>query len=271
MSLQSPTILVMIKAARKATRKLRRDFGELENLQVSKKGPADFVTTADLTAERTLHEELSHARPGYGFLMEESGVREGSDKSHRWIVDPLDGTTNFMHAIPHFAISIALERDGVIVAGLVYNPITDEMYLAERGQGAYLNDRRLRVSARRDLDQAVFATGLPFLGLPNHEVELAELGAVMARTAGVRRFGAASLDLAYVAAGRFDGYWEHALKPWDIAAGILLVREAGGFVSDLEGRDKMLESGDILSCNEGLHQPLQDLLKGARNNLAATS
>jgi len=267
MSLQSPNITVMIKAARKASRKLRRDFGELENLQVSKKGPADFVTTADMTAEQTIHDELSRARPGYGFLMEESGTVKGSDKSHRWIIDPLDGTTNFMHAIPHFAISIALERDGKIVAGLIYNPISDEMYTAERGQGAYLNDRRWRVSARRDLGQSLIATGLPFMGMPNHEVELAELRDVMTKTAGVRRFGAAALDLAYVAAGRYDGYWEHALKPWDIAAGILMVREAGGFITDLEGRDKMMESGDILAANEGIHKPLQDLLQGARKKL----
>ncbi len=264
MALQSANITVMVAAARKASRKLKRDFGELENLQVSKKGPADFVTTADLTAERKIFEELSHARPGYGFLMEEKGVVEGTDPSHRWIVDPLDGTTNFMHAIPHFAISIALEREGTLVAALVYNPITDEMFTAERGQGAWLNDRRLRVSARKDLGQSVIATGLPFMGQPNHEVELAELRAVMTKTAGVRRFGAASLDLAYLAAGRFDGYWEHALKPWDIAAGILIVREAGGFVSDLAGRDLMLKTGDILTANEPLHRPLQELLRGAR-------
>jgi len=258
----------MVAAARKASRKLKRDFGELENLQVSKKGPADFVTTADMTAEKTLFEELSHARPGYGFLMEERGAVEGTDKTHRWIVDPLDGTTNFMHAIPHFAISIALERAGVIVAGLVYNPITDEMYTAERGYGAFLNDRRIRVSARRDLAQSLIATGLPFMGQKHHEVELVELEAVMQKTAGVRRFGSAALDLAYVAAGRYDGYWEHALNPWDIAAGLLLVREAGGFVSDLAGGDKMMTSGDILATNEGIQRPLQDLLKSARKNIS---
>jgi len=268
MPIQSPNITVMVAAARKASRKLRRDFGELENLQVSKKGPADFVTTADMTAERKIFEELSHARPGYGFLMEERGEVAGTDASHRWIVDPLDGTTNFMHAIPHFAISIALERQGTIVAGVVYNPITDEMYTAERGQGAYLNDRRLRVSARRDLGLSLVATGLPFMGQTHHEVELAELRTVMENTSGVRRFGAASLDLAYVVSGRYDGYWEHELNQWDIAAGILLVKEAGGFVTDLDGRDQMLKTGDILATNEGIQKPLLDMLKGARKNVS---
>lgn len=268
MSTQSPTLTVMVQAARKASRKLRRDFGELENLQVSKKGPADFVTTADMTAEKTLFEELNRARPGYGFLLEERGPVEGTDATHRWIVDPLDGTTNFMHAVPHFAISIALERNGTIVAGLVYNPVTDEMYTAERGAGAFLNDRRLRVSARRDLGQALLATGLPFMGQNHHEVELAELEAVMHKTAGVRRFGSAALDLAFVAAGRFDGFWEHALNPWDIAAGMLLVREAGGFVTDLDGRDNVLPNGDILATNDGIQRPLQDLLKEARKKIS---
>jgi myo-inositol-1(or 4)-monophosphatase len=258
----------MVAAARKASRKLKRDFGELENLQVSKKGPADFVTTADMTAEKTLFEELSHVRPGYGFLMEERGVVEGTDATHRWIIDPLDGTTNFMHAVPHFAISIALERNGTIVAALVYNPVTDEMFTAERGQGAFLNDRRIRVSARRDLGQCLVATGLPFMGQKHHEVELAELEDVMHKTAGVRRFGSAALDLAFVAAGRYDAYWEHALNPWDIAAGLLLVREAGGFVSDLAGGDTMLKSGDILASNEGIQRPLLDMLKDARKKIS---
>jgi len=258
----------MMQAARKASRKLRRDFGELENLQVSKKGPADFVTTADMTAEKTIFQELSAARPGYGFLMEERGEVEGTDKSHRWIVDPLDGTTNFMHAVPHFAISIALERQGTIVAGLVFNPITDEMYVAERGQGAYLNERRMRVSARRELDRSLIATGLPFMGQDHHEAELAELSEVMAATAGVRRFGSAALDLAYVAAGRYDAYWEHALNSWDIAAGILLVREAGGFVTDLDGGEQFLKSGDILASNDGVQPKLLKLLKDARKKVS---
>ncbi|PKP77120.1 MAG: inositol monophosphatase [Alphaproteobacteria bacterium HGW-Alphaproteobacteria-3] len=254
---------VMVAAARKAARGLQRDFGEVENLQVSLKGPANFVTAADRKAEKTIFEELSKARPGYGFLMEEGGVVEGADKSHRWIVDPLDGTTNFLHGIPHFSISIALERDGQLVAGLVYNPISDEMFIAEKGQGAFLNDRRLRVAARRDLAQAVVATGIPHIGRPDHARFGAELGIVMNEVAGVRRMGSAALDLAYVAAGRFDAYWEAALAPWDMAAGIVLVREAGGFVADLKGGDTMLDSGGIVAGNDMLYHKLGDLLKKA--------
>ena len=227
------------------------------------KGPADFVSTADKRTERILVEELSQARPGYNFLVEESGVIEGPDKSHRFIIDPLDGTTNFLHSIPHFAISIGLEREGVLVSGLVFNPVTDEMYTAERGHGAYLNDKRLRVAARKNLPETVIATGIPFLGRDGHDRFQAELGAVMATTAGVRRFGAAALDLAYVAAGRFDGFWERGLKAWDVAAGILLVREAGGSVSDLDGSDRVLDAGHILVANEHLHPQLLKLLKGA--------
>ncbi|GMV62281.1 MAG: inositol monophosphatase [Parvibaculum sp.] len=253
----------MVAAARKAARGLQRDFGEVENLQVSLKGPANFVTAADKKAEKVLFEELSKARPGYSFLMEEGGVVEGSDKSHRWIIDPLDGTTNFLHGIPMFAISIALERDGQLVAGLVYNPISDEMFIAEKGQGAFLNDRRIRVAVRRDLAQAVVATGIPHIGRPDHARFGAELGIVMNEVAGVRRMGSAALDLAYVAAGRFDAYWEAALAPWDMAAGIVLVREAGGFVADLKGGDTMLDSGGIVAGNDMLYRKLGDLLKKA--------
>ncbi|MDZ4380240.1 MAG: inositol monophosphatase family protein [Parvibaculum sp.] len=263
MSRHTPSMSVMVAAARKAARGLQRDFGEVENLQVSLKGPANFVTAADRKAEKTIFEELSKARPGYGFLMEEGGVVEGADKSHRWIVDPLDGTTNFLHGIPHFSISIALERDGQLVAGLVYNPISDEMFIAEKGQGAFLNDRRLRVAARRDLAQAVVATGIPHIGRPDHARFGAELGIVMNEVAGVRRMGSAALDLAYVAAGRFDAYWEAALAPWDMAAGIVLVREAGGFVADLKGGDTMLDSGGIVAGNDMLYRKLGDLLKKA--------
>jgi myo-inositol-1(or 4)-monophosphatase len=259
----SPALNVMIAAARKAARALVRDFGELENLQVSMKGPADFVSNADTRTERILVAELSKARSGYGFLVEESGIIEGPDKSHRFIIDPLDGTTNFLHAIPHFAISIGLEREGQMQSAVVYNPITDEMYTAERGHGAYLNDKRLRVSARKQLKDSVIATGLPFLGKDGHARALGELEGVMAVTAGVRRFGAASLDLAYVAAGRFDGYWEHNLGAWDVAAGLLLVKEAQGIVTDLDGGTKMLERGDILAANEPLHPQLLKLLKEA--------
>ena len=263
MSRHTPSMSVMVAAARKAARGLQRDFGEVENLQVSLKGPANFVTAADRKAEKTIFEELSKARPGYGFLMEEAGVIEGADKSHRWIVDPLDGTTNFLHGIPMFSISIALEREGQLVAGLVYNLISDEMFIGEKGQGAFLNDRRIRVSARRELPQAVVATGIPHIGRPDHQGFMTELGAVMNEVAGVRRMGSAALDLAYVAAGRFDAYWETNLSAWDIAAGIVLVREAGGFVSGLTGRDDMIESGGIVAGNDMLSRKLGDLLKKA--------
>jgi myo-inositol-1(or 4)-monophosphatase len=258
----SPAVNVMMAAARKAGRALIRDFGELENLQISKKGPADFVSTADSRTERILIEELSRARSGYGFLLEESGVVEGPDKTHRFIIDPIDGTTNFLHGIPHFAISIALEREGQLVSGLIFNPVTDEMFVAEKGQGAYLNEKRLRVAARKNLSECLVASGAPFMGKVGRAEFLTELDAVLSATAGMRRFGSASLDLAWVAAGKFDAFWERDLKPWDIAAGILIVREAHGVVSDLVGHDTMLESGNILAANDQLHRPLLDLLRG---------
>ncbi|HXC56024.1 MAG TPA: inositol monophosphatase family protein [Rhizomicrobium sp.] len=259
----SPAINVMVAAARKAGRGLIRDFGELENLQVSLKGPADFVSTADKRTENLLLEELQRVRPGYAFLMEEGGTVAGPDKTHRFIIDPIDGTTNFLHGIPHFAISIALEREGQLVSAVVFNPVTDEMYLAEKGQGAYLNDKRLRVAARKKLNESVLATGIPFLGHGDAAGFTAELNAAMGATAGVRRFGAASLDLAYVAAGRFDGYWERNLSPWDVAGGLLLVREAGGVVSDLAGGANMLDGGQVLASNEHLHPQILKLLKDA--------
>ncbi|WPZ36905.1 inositol monophosphatase family protein [Thalassobaculum sp. OXR-137] len=263
MAVRSALYNVVFKACQKAARSLRRDFGEVENLQVSKKGPADFVSTADKQAEKVLYEELKHARPKYGFLMEESGTVEGTDPNkQRWIIDPLDGTLNFLHGIPHFAISVALEEKGEIIAGAVYQPLTDEFYWAEKGAGAYLNDRRLRVSGRRNMQESVMATGIPVTGLGgNHDTFLAQQRAVMEATAGVRRFGAAALDLAWVASGRFDGYWEHKLNPWDIAAGILLVKEAGGYVSDFAGRTEVLESGDVVAANDALHVPLLKLLR----------
>lgn len=262
----SPALNVMVSAARKAGRPLIRDFGELEHLQISMKGPADFVSSADERTERILIEELSKARPGYGFVAEESGAREGSDKSHRFIIDPIDGTTNFLHGVPVFAISVALERDGQLQSGLVYNPVTDEMFVAERGHGAYLNDKRLRVAARKNLAESLIATGIPFMGKGDqslHDQSLAEVRAIISRTTGVRRCGAASLDLAYVAAGRFDGYWERVLNPWDIAAGILLVREAGGVVTDMDGRGDPLAKGDVLCANETLHPQLLKILQEA--------
>jgi myo-inositol-1(or 4)-monophosphatase len=261
--MRSPVLNVMANAALKAARGLIRDFGEVEQLQVSVKGPGDFVSTADLRAERTLRTELTRARPGYGLLFEEAGAAAGSDSRHRWIVDPLDGTTNFLHGIPHFSISIALERDGEIVAGVVYEPTRDEMFAAEKGLGAYVNDRRLRVSARRQLSEAVIGTGMPFgprAGLAGY---IETLEAIMRATSGVRRMGSAALDLAYVAAGRYDGFWEFGLAPWDLAAGILLVREAGGYVSDMAGGHDMMTTGDVLAANDHLHLPLARLIKEA--------
>lgn len=252
---------VMIAAARKAGRSLARDFGEVENLQVSIKGPANFVSAADHKAEDIIFKELSKARPGYGFLMEERGEIEGDDKTHRWIVDPLDGTTNFLHGIPHFAISIGLEREGVLVAGVIYNPASDELFTAEKGKGAFLNDRRrLRVAGRKTLADAVVVTGIPHRGRPGHPRFMDEMKAVMTEVAGLRRSGSAALDLAYIAAGRYDGYWERGLKPWDLAAGIVLVREAGGFAYDVGGADKALETGNILAGNQAILKSLQPLL-----------
>jgi myo-inositol-1(or 4)-monophosphatase len=250
----------MIGAVRKAGRSLTRDFGEVENLQVSKKGPADFVSNADTRAEQLLFEALSKARPGYGFVMEERGVVEGTDKTNRFIVDPLDGTLNFLHGLPHFAISVALEREGQLVAGVIYNPARDELFFAERGEGAYLGDRRLRVAARTQLKEALVVTGMPFLGKPGHGVFLNELSRVMAVTPGVRRSGSAALDLAYVAAGRYDAFWERDLMPWDIAAGAVLVREAGGFARELDGKDFM-QTGSIIAANETLLRELGKVLK----------
>ncbi len=263
MALKSALINVMDGAARKAARGLVRDFGEVEQLQVSRKGPADFVSAADLKAEQILRRELERARPGYGFCLEEGGVVAASDGRHRWYVDPLDGTTNFLHGVPHFAISIALERDGELVAGLILEPTRDETFWAEKGSGAYLNGRRLRVSARQRLVDSVLATGLPYHGRPGHELALAELDALMSRVSGIRRFGSAALDLAYVAAGRYDGFWEHGLSPWDLAAGIVIVREAGGLVSQIGGGDRMLEKGDILAANDSLHGEIAAVLREA--------
>ena len=263
MSTQSALLKVMSDAARKAARGLNRDFGELAELQVSKKGAADYVSAADLKAEQTIFEMLEKARPGYGFLGEERGLIEGTDKTHTWIVDPLDGTTNFLHAIPHFAINIALQREGAIVAAVTYNPVTNELFWAEKGKGAFVNDKRLRVAARTRMDEAVLATGIPFLGHGQHATFLKELHQISQRVAGVRRFGAAALDLAYVAAGRFDGYWERDLGAWDIAAGILLVTEAGGKVTDAQGDDDVLGAGSVCAGNLDLHPLIIERLRAA--------
>jgi myo-inositol-1(or 4)-monophosphatase len=259
----SALLNVMIAAARKAARALKRDFGELEKLQVSLKGPGNFVSAADRRAEETLYAELMKARPGYGFLGEEGGRREGADKTHTWIVDPLDGTTNFLHGIPQFAISIALEREGTVIAGLIYNPANEEMFIAERGKGAFLNEQRIRVAARKRLNDSVIACGLPHHGHGDIPLSRKETSAMQEHVAGLRRFGAAALDLAWVAAGRVDGYWERDVKPWDIAAGLILVREAGGFVSDCDGGDEMFRKGHVAAGNETIQKELLALLKAA--------
>ena len=259
--LHSALINVMVKAARRAGRSLSRDLGEIENLQVSLKGPANFVSAADKRAEEMLYSDLAKARPGYGFIGEESGTREGSDKTHTWIVDPLDGTTNFLHGIPQFAISIGLQREGVIIAGVIYNPGNEELYIAERGKGAFLNDMRLRVAGRKKLEDCVIACGLPHIGRGDHELSRREMAELQPRVAGLRRFGAASLDMAFVAAGRLDGYWERNLQPWDIAAGLIMVREAGGVVSGIEGNDTALTTGHVVCGNEIIHRELVKILK----------
>lgn len=263
MALQSATINVMTAAARKAARGLLRDFGEVENLQVSKKGPGNFVTAADIKAEQVLRQQLERARPAYGFLLEESGQIEGSDKTHRWIVDPLDGTTNFLHGLPHFAISIALEREGQLVAGVVYDPVKDEMFWAEKGKGAFIYERRLRVAVRQDLQNCLIATGMPYIGRPGRDVFHRELQIVADEVAGIRRSGAAALDLAYVAAGRYDAFWERDLSPWDIAAGIVLVREAGGIVGQIGGAAITLDAPSILASSEALFDPISKKLAQA--------
>jgi myo-inositol-1(or 4)-monophosphatase len=261
----SALLNVMIAAARKAARGLARDFGEIENLQVSRKGPGDFVTAADHRAEKVLFEELSRARPGYGFLMEERGRVAGTDKTHTFIVDPLDGTLNFLHGVPHFSISIALEREKELVAGVVYDVVKDELFWAEKGAGAFVNDRRLRVSARTQLTESLAATGVTPAARHDearrtqYEREFASMDAA---SGGVRRMGSAALDLSYVAAGRFELYWERGLSPWDIAAGALIVREAGGFARELDGKDFM-ETGSILATNEKLFESAHKVITGA--------
>ncbi len=263
---RSALLNVMVQAAMKAGRSLSRDFGEVQNLQVSMKGPGDYVSQADRKAEDILFTELSKARPGYAFLMEERGAIKGDDDQHRWIVDPLDGTTNFLHGIPIFSISIALERQGQIVAAVIYNPAMDELYTTERGGGAFMNDRRLRVAGRSKLTDCVIGCGVPHLGRGHHGNFLVELRNVMAEVSGVRRMGSAALDLAYVAAGRMDGFWETGLSAWDIAAGLLLIREAGGFVSDMDGGQDMLEAGSVVAGNEVIQRAL---LKAVKKPLSA--
>ncbi len=267
----SGIIRIMEKAARKAGQRLRRDFGEVEHLQVTRKGPADFVSKADQTAERTIYNELLAARPDWGFVLEEAGIIEGDPDKPRWIIDPLDGTSNFLHGIPHFAISIAVQEPqaetiynkggwGEVTAGLVYQPITDESFWAEKNRGAWLQDRRLRVSGRRRLDESLIATGIPFAGAGDPSEWSAIYNALAPQVAGIRRFGAAALDLAWVAAGRYEGFWEKGLQPWDTAAGCLLVREAGGFVTDWRGRSQPICDAEVLAGNDALHSKLHKLI-----------
>jgi myo-inositol-1(or 4)-monophosphatase len=269
LAVRSATITVMIRAAFAAAKGLKRDFGEVEQLQVSAKGPADFVSRADIQAERTLRAELGRTRPEYGFLGEEGGETKGTGEigaRNRWIADPLDGTTNFLHGVPHFAISLALERDGEVIAGVIYQPISDELFWAEKGNGAFVDtpnarSRRLRVSGRKELGQALVGTGIPQMGRGNHADYLGRLARVMGRTAGVRRWGAASLDLAFVAAGRYDAFFEFDLSPWDVAAGILMVREAGGMVSDIAGQPYAFGGPSLLAANGHLRDPLVEALR----------
>ncbi len=257
-------INVMLRAVHAAGRGLARDFGEVENLQVSEKGPGDFVSVADRQAERRIVEELERARPRYGFLLEEGGAVAGADTSNRWVVDPLDGTGNFLHGIPHFCVSIALERDGEPVAAVVYNPLNDDTYWAARGAGAYANNRRLRVSSRMRLAHCVLATGEAVGAGFDARVRYLRQHAVLKKAgASLRRFGAAALDLAWVASGKLDGFWHSGLRRWDIAAGALLVREAGGAVSDIDGSASMMETGNILAGNERLHGHLRRILAEA--------
>ena len=262
---RSAVITVMTQAAYKAARSLVRDFGEVENLQVSKKGPADFVTAADIKAEKVLRQELGRARPSYAMLLEEGGAVAGSTPEYRWIVDPLDGTLNFLHGIPHFCISIGLESAGEMIAGVIYDPLRDELFHAEKGNGAYLNDHRMRVSSRSRMIESVIATGMPRAGHDNHDNYRAQLALIMEQTAGIRRMGAAALDLAYVAAGRYEGFWEPALSPWDIAAGLVILREAGGYVTAFDGGEVSLDDGDVLAANDRLHGDLKSLLAKAKS------
>lgn len=258
----SANLNIMIKAARKAGRALVKDFREVENLQVSVKGAGDFVTKADIGAEKIIKDDLMGARPTYGWLAEEGGEEEGQDPTRRWIVDPLDGTTNFLHGLPHWAVSIALEHKGEIVAGVVFDPAKDEMFFAEKGTGAWMNESRLRVSGRHRMIELIFATGLPFGGRADLPETLKDLGRLLPVCAGVRRWGAASLDLAYVASGRYDGFWERRLKPWDVAAGMLIVKEAGGLVEAIRPERNILQHGEIICSNEPIYSTFAKTIRG---------
>lgn len=257
---RSALLNVMVQAAMKAGRSLSRDFGEVQHLQVSVKGPADYVDHAEQQSEKIVREELMRARPTYGFLSDAHGAIKGTDGTHRWIVDPLNGTTNFLHGLPFFAVSIALERGGELVASVIYNPATDELFTAEKGGGAYLNDRRLRIAGRKRLTDAVIGTGVPSLGRKSHGKFLIQFANVMGEVASVRSFGTPSLDLAYLAAGHIDGFWEEGLAAWDIAAGIVMVKEAGGFVYEASGELNMLDSGSVVGGNESIQKALSEVI-----------
>ncbi len=258
----SANLNIMIKAARKAGRSLVKDFREVENLQVSMKGAGDFVSRADIAAEKIIKDELMEARPNYGWLGEESAPEEGKDPTRRWIVDPLDGTTNFLHGLPHWAVSIALEHKGEIIAGVIFDAAKDEMFVAEKGGGAWLNDSRLRVSARSRMIEGIFATGLPFGTRPDLPETLQDLARLMPVCAGVRRWGAAALDLAYVAAGRYDGYWERGIHAWDVAAGLVILREAGGLVEAIVEDTDVLSTGDVVAANEAIFDKFAKVIRG---------
>ena len=259
--MDSPLINVMIKAAKKASRGLRRDFNELENLQVMTKGPANFVTAADIRTQNTIYDELSYAKPDWSFIMEESKPIRGSNPNSKFIIDPIDGTTNFMHGNPNFAISIAAEIDNKLEAALIYSPITDEMFIAERGKGAFLNDKRIRVASRKKLSESILITGIPHLGRGDIDLFLREMKTLIPEVAGIRRSGSAALDLAWVAAGRYDAFWERGLASWDIAAGILMIKEAGGYVQGINGKDSDMWDGNIISGNEDILNTLIEKLE----------
>jgi myo-inositol-1(or 4)-monophosphatase len=258
----SANLNVMIKAARLAGRSLTKDFREVENLQVSRKGAGDFVSKADLSAEKIIKEELMGARPTYGWLAEEGGEEAGSDPTRRWIVDPLDGTTNFLHGLPHWAVSIALEHKGQIVAGVIFDAAKDEMVYAEKGSGAWMNDQRLRVSGRNSMIESIFATGIPFGGRADLPETIQDIARIAPAVAGIRRWGAAALDLAYVAAGRYEGFWERKLNAWDLAAGIVIVREAGGFIEPLDPAGNILEDGEVICSNEAIFNTFSKVIRG---------
>ncbi|HRX36789.1 MAG TPA: inositol monophosphatase family protein [Aestuariivirga sp.] len=262
--MSSPVLTVMTAAIRKAARSLQRDYGELANLQVSQKGPGDYVTAADKKCDKILREELAKARPGYAFLTEETGVVKGTDPDHRFIIDPIDGTTNFMHAVPFFAITVALERKDELVAAITYNPITDEMFMAEKGGGAFVNNKRLRVAQRRDIHDTLVSYEVPHRGGKELPLSRAEISVLQGKAVGIRGTGSAALSLAYVAAGRFDAAIVRNVNKWDVAAGILLVREAGGFATDADSERSAMETGNILATNADLLPQFRDALKLAR-------